>query len=97
MSQDPVAIDSVGLDFLRAKFPFDRSKDRDFQPMKNADNFPRGDALAGDPPSGVRYAPDGLPPKSLGVHEHRNNEVDRQCSLNLGNSQGIELFAVPPR
>jgi hypothetical protein len=97
MSQDPVAIDSVGLDFLRAEFPFDRFKDRDFQPMKNADNSLNEAALAGDPPSGVRYAPDGIPHKSLGVHEHWNNEVDRQYSRTLGNPEGIELFAVPPR
>ena len=95
MSQDPIAIDSVGLDFIRAEFPFGRFKD--FQPVKNADNYMHEAALAGHPPSGVRYAPDGEALKSLGVHEHWNNEVARQYSRNLDpvNGKGIELLVVP--
>jgi hypothetical protein len=96
MSQDPIAIDSVGLDFLRAEFPYGRSKDASFQPMRNADNYLHEAALADRPPSGTRYAPDGIPLKSLGVHEHWNNDVDRQYSRNLGRTDGIELFIVPP-
>jgi hypothetical protein len=93
LSQDPLAIDSVGFDFLRAEFPFGRFAD--FEPVKNADNFMHEAALADHPASGVRYAPDGEPLKSLGVHEHWNNEVDRQYSRNLGRNEGIELFVVP--
>jgi hypothetical protein len=54
-------------------------------------------ALGDHPPSGFRYAPDGEPLKSLGVHEHWNNEVDRQYSRNLDpvNGKGIELVIVP--
>lgn len=95
MSLDPIAIDSVGLDFLRAEFPLGRFKD--FEPMKNADNYMHEAALADHPPSGVRYAPDGVPLKSLGVHEHWNNEFDRQYSRNLGRDAGIDLFLVPSR
>jgi Domain of unknown function (DUF362) len=97
VSQDPIAIDSVGLDFLRAEFPYGRSKDKNFQPMRNADNYLHEAALADHPPSGTHYAPDGIPLKSLGVHEHWNNEIDRQYSRNLGRSDGIELLVVPPR
>jgi len=96
MSLDPIAIDSVGLDFLRAEFPYGRSTDLNFQPMRNADNYLQEAALADHPPSGVRYAPDGVPLKSLGVHEHWNNEVDREYSRNLGRDEGIELRVVPP-
>jgi len=93
LSQDPIAIDSVGLDFLRAEFPFGRFPD--FEPVKNADNFMHEAALADHPPSGTRYAPDGVPLQSLGVHEHWNNETDRQYSRNLGRPEGIELLVVP--
>jgi hypothetical protein len=93
LSQDPIAIDSVGLDLLRAEFPLGRFTD--FEPMTNADNFMHEAALADHPPSGVRYAPDGEPLKSLGVHEHWNNEADRQYSRNLGRNEGIELLVVP--
>jgi hypothetical protein len=64
--------------------------------MRNADNYLHEAALADHPPSGVRYAPDGVPLKSLGVHEHWNNEVDREYSRNLGRDEGIELRVVPP-
>ena len=93
LSQDPIAIDSVGLDFIRAEFPFGRFTD--FQPVKNADNYMIEAALADRPPSGVHYAPDGAPLKSLGAHEHWNNETDRQYSRNLGRADGIELLQIP--
>ena len=92
MSQDPIAIDSVGLDFLRAEFPFGRFTD--FEPMKNCDNYMHEAALAANPPSGTHYAPDGVPLESLGVHEHWNNETDRQYSRNLGRDEGIELLKI---
>ena len=92
VSQDPIAIDSVGLDFIRAEFPFGRFTD--FQPVKNADNYLHESALADHAPSGVRYAPDGEPLKSLGVHEHWNNDSDRQYSRNLGGKEGIELVKL---
>ncbi|MCP4712447.1 MAG: DUF362 domain-containing protein [Planctomycetes bacterium] len=83
MSQDPVAIDSVGLDFLRAEFTL-----RD-----NADNYLHEASQADDPPSGVFYDPndDGLGLASLGVHEHWNDATNKQYSRNLGTGNGIEL------
>ena len=51
VSQDPIAIDSVGFDFIRSEFPFGRFTD--FQPTKNADNYMHEAALADHPPSGI--------------------------------------------
>jgi len=93
-SQDPVAIDSVGFDFLRAEY--------DNYPRKSGvDDYLHEAALADNPPSGTFYDPDH--PKSvkrlasLGVHEHWNNPEQKKYSRNLGKSQGIELLTVRPR
>ncbi|MHC4567821.1 MAG: hypothetical protein ACYTE3_18915, partial [Planctomycetota bacterium] len=89
-SQDPIAIDSVGLDFLR-------HEDALSQPITdvtgNPDNYLHEAAQADSPPSGTAYDPegDGTRLTSLGVHEHWNNPVDRQYSRNLGTGDGIEL------
>jgi len=90
-SQDPVAIDSVGFDFIWTEWT-------DYPHKSGADDYLREAALANDPPSGTFYDPDHadkvkrLP--SLGVHEHWNNAVDKKYSRNLGKSQGIELVGV---
>jgi hypothetical protein len=91
VSQDPVAIDSVGLDFLR-------NEPRCTEVTGYPDNYLHEMALADNPPSGTFYDPerDGIPLTSLGVHEHWNNAVDRQYSRNLGTSDGIELVAPRP-
>jgi len=92
LSQDLVAIDSVGLDFLR-------NEPRATQVRGNADNYLHEAALAGKPPSGTVYDPehDGTPLTSLGVHEHWNNPSDKKYSRNLGKREGIELVAVSSR
>ena len=92
LSQDPIAIDSVGLDFLRAEFPWGRGGK--VQPMTNADNYLHEAALADRPPSGTAYAPDGVRLASLGVHEHWNNPTDKNYARNLGRAEGIELYRV---
>jgi uncharacterized protein (DUF362 family) len=90
-SQDPVAIDSVGLDFLRAEWD-----DHPRQPW--VDDYLHEAALAENPPSGTFYDPDHAAPTkrmaSLGVHEHWNNAKEKKYSRNLGTGQGIELVAV---
>jgi parallel beta-helix repeat protein len=50
-------------------------------------------ALAGNPPSGTVYDPegDGIPLTSLGVHEHWDSPVTKRYSRNLGADEGIEL------
>jgi uncharacterized protein (DUF362 family) len=90
-SQDPVAIDSVGLDFLR-------NEPRETQVRGAADAYLHEAALANKPPSGTIYDPsrEGKPLASLGVHEHWNNSTARQYSRNLGKAEGIELIALPP-
>lgn len=90
-SQDPVAIDSVGFDFLLVDLPNATS-------MAGTDDYLHEAALAGNPPSGTFYDPDYATGTkrlaSLGVHEHWNNPKDRQYSRNLGKSEGIELVKV---
>jgi hypothetical protein len=87
MSQDPVALDSVGLDILR-------NEPRATEVRGNVDNYMHEAALAGKPPSGTVYNPDGRGAlSSLGVHEHWNNPADRKYSRNLGRKEGIELIA----
>jgi parallel beta-helix repeat protein len=85
-SQDPVAIDSVGLDFLR-------NEPRCTEVTGYPENYLHEAALADNPPSGIIYDPegDGTPLTSLGVHEHWNNAVERKYSRNLGTGNGIEL------
>jgi len=91
VSQDPVALDSVGLDFLRAEQGTPGSSIVDV--TGNPDNYLHEMALANNPPSGWFYDPegDGSRLASLGVHEHWNNDVDRQYTRNLGTGDGIEL------
>ena len=85
-SQDPVAIDSVGLDFLR-------NEPRCTNVTGYPENYLHEMALAENPPSGTFYDPedDGIRLASLGVHEHWNNAVEKKYSRNLGTGQGIEL------
>ncbi|MGN6554868.1 MAG: DUF362 domain-containing protein [Verrucomicrobiota bacterium] len=96
MSLDPVAIDSVGLDFLRCEFGLRLTR----QPGHDmyADNYLHEAALANNPPSGTVYQPDGTRLGSLGTHEHWNNPKDKQYSRNLDpqNGTGIELVVVKP-
>ena len=90
-SQDPVAIDSVGLDFLWAEWD-------NYPRMPGADDYLHEAALAEHPPSGTYYDPNHpvatVRLASLGTHEHWNNSQDRQYSRNLGKREGIELVRV---
>ena len=90
LSQDPVAIESVGLDFLR------NEPNCDQYVHGYVDNWLHESAQADDPPSGINYNPGdretGL--QSLGVHEHWNSWEDKQYSRNLGTGDGIELFTL---
>jgi hypothetical protein len=92
-SQDPVAIDSVALDFLRAEW-------KDYPHMSGADDYLHEAALAHNPPSGTFYDPDHATNTtrlaSLGVHEHWNNPQEKEYSRNLGKGEGIELVKSGP-
>jgi hypothetical protein len=88
LSQDQVAIDSVGFDFLRTEW--------DDAPHKSGTNdYLIEAALAHNPPSGTFYDPDHKGNvehlESLGVYEHWNNPTDKQYSRNLKTGKGIEL------
>ncbi len=85
-SQDPVAIDAVGLDFLRSEWP-------DLQDISFSDQYLIEAALADNPPSNTRYDPqrNNSVPASLGVMEHWNNKEEKKYSRNLGKAVGIEL------
>ena len=86
LSLDPVAIESVAVDFFGAEPTAARM-------VGAVDNYLHEAALAHQPPSGTRYDPQGsgTPLASLGVHEHWNNPARKQYSRNLGTGQGIEL------
>ncbi|MDP3442872.1 MAG: DUF362 domain-containing protein, partial [Ignavibacteria bacterium] len=95
-SLDPVAIESVGYDFLRTEFTSTRTI------QDGAGTYVQKPATddylhqASDPSlwaEGIKYDPDntGVYLKSLGTHEHWNNAVDMLYSRNLGLDTGIEL------
>lgn len=85
-SQDPVAIESVVLDFVLAEWP-------DAPDMMYSDHAMEEMALAHNPPSGTVYDPerDGSTLSSLGVTEHWNNPIDKKYSRNMNKDKGIEL------
>ena len=91
VSQDMVAIDSVGLDFLRNELVLNPKV---VDVTGNPDNYLHEAALADKPPSGTTYDPekDGTVLKGLGVHEHWNNPKDKKYSRNLGTGNGIVLL-----
>jgi hypothetical protein len=85
LSQDPVALDSVGADILvnepiMITHPDVLPKDSTYQ------NFLHEAALADNPPSKTAYT---LP--SLGAHDHWNTFAEKKYGRNLGFREGIEL------
>jgi hypothetical protein len=81
-SQDIVAIESVCYDFMMEQFEYARTPCTDDYMHQAAD--------PANWPVDINYHI-----KSLGVHEHWNNPVDKQYSQNLGNSGGIHLVSIP--
>ena len=98
-SFDPVAIESVGYDFLRSEFTSTRNISDGagtYVQKPAADDYLH---QASDPAlwaSGISYDPDGngVLLKSLGTHEHWNNATDKQYSRNLDQNAGIELVRI---
>ena len=86
-SQDPVAIDAVGIDFLSSEFP--QMADIDYCDMYLVEA-----AMANLPLSHTFYDPehDGTGVGSLGVLEHWNNPVEKKYSRSRGKEAGIELL-----
>jgi len=102
-SQDPVAIESVGYDFLREEFDNDHPTEGAYDPTDHTGPFPQYDgvddflhqaASSANWPEGIIYDPenDGTPlPESMGAHEHWNNARDKQYTRNLEGTSGIDL------
>jgi hypothetical protein len=102
-SQDPVAIESVGFDFLREEFDTDHPTEGTYDPTDHTGPFPQyagvddflhQAASSENWPAGITYDPenDGTAlPESMGAHEHWNNAIEKQYSRNLGADTGIEL------
>lgn len=97
-SLDGVALDSVGLDILYSQTKNNIDPNNEYRPWmlirENADGYMHEMALADNPPSGMVYKQGGIRVASLGVHEHWNNDEQRQYSRNLDpeNGKGIELI-----
>ncbi|MBN1867008.1 DUF362 domain-containing protein [Candidatus Sumerlaeota bacterium] len=92
MSQDTVAIDSVGTDFLRQEFAADWMNGG---VQRAVDDYLHEAALAYNAPSGTVYDPEGdaTPCPSLGVHEHWTDSTSKTYTRNLSASGiGIELI-----
>ena len=93
-SQDPVAIDSVGGDFLINE-PNMTQSNIVLREHLAEENYLHEAALIPKVPSGTRYT-DGsralvVP---LGVHEHWDSVKTKRYSRNLGKKEGIELISV---
>jgi hypothetical protein len=87
VSQDHVAIESVGMDFVRAQFD-------EYADMLGADDYLHQAADSANWAEGITYDPenDGIIVESMGVHEHWNNDIDKQYTRDLGTGDGIELL-----
>jgi uncharacterized protein (DUF362 family) len=86
LSQDPVALDSVGADIL-VNEPAIISQANILPKDSTYQNYLHEAALADNPPSKTAYKL-----ASLGVHDHWNNDAEKKYSRNLGFSKGIELI-----
>lgn len=93
VSQDPVAVDSVGADFL-ANEPSVARYNSAVKDSSN-ENYLHEASLVSAPPSGTVYQNGkGERVENLGVHEHWNNSEQKLYSRNLGKEEGIELVQV---
>ena len=94
ISQDPVAIDSVGADFLINE-PAVTDNNGALKDNPNVENYLHEAGLVSNAPSGnVYYNGNGKKVTNLGVHEHWNNPVSKKYSRNLGKKEGIELVKI---
>lgn len=93
VSQDPVAIDSVGADFLSTE-PTVTQYNRAAASANN-ENYLHESGLVGSAPSGTAYTDSREHTiTNLGVHEHWNNSTEKKYSRNLGKNEGIELVQI---
>ena len=100
-SLDPVAIESVGYDFVRTEFTKERYPSSyenvvDVIQMEGVCDYLRQAADSANWPEGIQYDPenDGIILASLGAHEHWNNPIDKEYSRDLKTGDGIELIKL---
>jgi hypothetical protein len=95
MSQDPIALESVCIDLLKAEFTSDKHAET-YPQMVGVDDHLHQAADSANWPTGIRYDPenDGTVIGSLGVHEHWNNSIDMQYSRDLEIGAGIQLIKI---
>jgi hypothetical protein len=100
-SLDPVAIESVGYDFVRTEFTKERYPSSyenvvDVIQMEGVDDYLHQAADSANWPEGIQYDPenDGTILASLGAHEHWNNPIDKEYTRNLETGDGIELVKI---
>jgi uncharacterized repeat protein (TIGR01451 family) len=96
-SQDGVAIESVGLDFLQYEYNETNYPGETHYPFfDGTEDYIHQAADPATWPTGITYDPerDGTALGSLGTHEHWNNPQDKQYTRNLGTGDGIELITV---
>jgi hypothetical protein len=95
MSQDPIALESVCYDILKAEFTSDKHAET-YPQMVGVDDHLHQAADSLNWPAGIRYDPenDGTVIGSLGVHEHWDDATDQKYSRDLGTGTGIELVKI---
>lgn len=94
VSADPVAIDSVGADFLINE-PTVTQRNSALRDNPNVENYLHEAGLVANAPSGnVYYDGNGGKVENLGVHEHWNNRTEKLYGRNLGKEEGIELIPI---
>jgi hypothetical protein len=96
-SQDAVAIESVGYDFMRAEFSSGNPSGNAFPQYSGVDDFLRQAADSVNWPTGIKYDPEGdgtYLPRSMGVNEHWDNATDQKYTRDLGTGTGIELVKI---
>ncbi len=102
LSQDPVALESVGFDLLRNEYTPDNGYDIEQWCSPNTvdgtEDYLHQAASPSAWPDGVEYDPeqDGTPLTSLGVHEHWDSPETMEYSRNIDpdGGKGIELVRV---
>ncbi len=98
LSQDPVAVESVGFDFLFEEYlAHGNLRGGDYPLYAATQDYIHQAASPSEWPAGIVYDPenDGMPIGSLGVHEHWNGVEKKQYTGNLGEPGGIHLVSVP--
>jgi hypothetical protein len=98
ISQDNVAIESVGYDFLQLEYTEAKHHNLSYVQMEGVDDYLHQAADSTTWPTGLIYDPeeDGTPIPSLGVHEHWNDSINKQYSRDLSGDYGIEMVRIFP-